>query len=317
MSADLAHIPVALDQCVDLLSPSLINKSNPYLIDATLGLAGHAKVMLERFPNLHLIGIDRDQSAIKIAKANLAQYADRITIVHTTYDQIDLALTAASVTKVDGILFDLGVSSMQLDQAERGFSYSQPAQLDMRMDQSSQLTAEAVLNTYSHSALAKIIKNYGEEKFASKIAENIIKARSNGELNTTQDLAQIVKASIPAPARRSGGNPAKRTFQAIRIEVNQELALLERAIPAALNALKVGGRLVVMSYQSLEDRIVKNFFTQATKSMTPLALPVELPNSAASYRLLFNGSVVAGAKEQESNPRSQSMRLRAIERLSA
>ena len=317
MSADLAHIPVALDQCVDLLSPSLINKSKPYVIDATLGLAGHAKAMLERFPNLHLIGIDRDQSAIKIAKANLAQYVDRITIVHTTYDQIDLALTSASVTKVDGILFDLGVSSMQLDQAERGFSYSQPAQLDMRMDQSSQLTAEAVLNTYSHSALAKIIKNYGEEKFASKIAENIIKARSNGELKTTQDLAQIVKASIPAPARRSGGNPAKRTFQAIRIEVNQELALLQRAIPAAMAALKVGGRLVVMSYQSLEDRIVKNFFTQATKSMTPLALPVELPNSAASYRLLFNGSVVAGAKEQESNPRSQSMRLRAIERLSA
>ena len=317
MSADLAHIPVALDQCVDLLSPALVNKSKPYLIDATLGLAGHAKVMLERFPNLHLIGIDRDQSAIKLAQANLAQYADRITIVNTTFDQIDLALSTASVTQVDGILFDLGVSSMQLDQAERGFSYSQSAPLDMRMDQNSSLTAAVVLNTYSHGALAKIIQNYGEEKFASKIAENIIKARTAGELNTTKDLAEIVKDSIPAPARRSGGNPAKRTFQAIRIEVNQELATLERAIPAALAALAIGGRLVVMSYQSLEDRIVKNFFTQATKSMTPLALPVELPNSAASYRLLFNGSAVADAKEQESNPRSQSMRLRAIERLSA
>ncbi len=317
MSADLAHIPVALDQCVDLLSPALVNKSKPYLIDATLGLAGHAKVMLERFPNLHLIGIDRDQSAIKLAQANLAQYADRITIVNTTFDQIDLALSTASVTKVDGILFDLGVSSMQLDQAERGFSYSQSAPLDMRMDQNSSLTAAVVLNTYSHGALAKIIQNYGEEKFASKIAENIIKARTAGELNTTKDLAEIVKDSIPAPARRSGGNPAKRTFQAIRIEVNQELAILERAIPAALTALAIGGRLVVMSYQSLEDRIVKNFFTQATKSMTPIALPVELPNSAASYRLVFNGSAVADAKEQESNPRSQSMRLRAIERLSA
>lgn len=317
MSADLAHIPVALDQCVDLLSPALVNKSKPYLIDATLGLAGHAKVMLERFPNLHLIGIDRDQSAIKLAQANLAQYADRITIVNTTFDQIDLALSTASVTKVDGILFDLGVSSMQLDQAERGFSYSQSAPLDMRMDQNSSLTAAVVLNTYSHGALAKIIQNYGEEKFASKIAENIIKARTVGELNTTKDLAEIVKDSIPAPARRSGGNPAKRTFQAIRIEVNQELAILERAIPAALTALAIGGRLVVMSYQSLEDRIVKNFFTQATKSMTPIALPVELPNSAASYRLVFNGSAVADAKEQESNPRSQSMRLRAIERLSA
>ena len=317
MSADLAHIPVALNQCVDLLSPALVNKSKPYLIDATLGLAGHAKQILERFPNLHLIGIDRDQAAIKIAQSNLAQYADRITIVHATFDQIDLALSAAAVEKVDGILFDLGVSSMQLDQAERGFSYSQAAPLDMRMDQSAPLTAAAVLNTYSHGALAKIIQNYGEEKFASKIAENIIKARSAGELNTTKDLAQIVKDSIPAPARRTGGNPAKRTFQAIRIEVNQELATLERAIPAALAALAIGGRLVVMSYQSLEDRIVKNFFTQATKSMTPLALPVELPNSAASYRLLFNGSAVADAKEQESNPRSQSMRLRAIERLSA
>jgi len=317
MSADLAHIPVALDQCVDLLSPALINKSKPFLIDATLGLAGHAKVMLERFPNLHLIGIDRDQSAIKLAQANLAQYADRITIVNTTFDQIDLALSAAAITKVDGILFDLGVSSMQIDQAERGFSYSQSAPLDMRMDQNSSLTAAVVLNTYSHGALAKIIQNYGEEKFASKIAENIIKARTAGELNTTKDLAEIVKDSIPAPARRSGGNPAKRTFQAIRIEVNQELAILERAIPAALTALAVGGRLVVMSYQSLEDRIVKNFFTQATKSMTPIALPVELPNSAASYRLLFNGSAAADANEQKSNPRSQSMRLRAIERLSA
>lgn len=317
MSADLAHIPVALDQCVDLLSPALINKSKPFLIDATLGLAGHAKVMLERFPNLHLIGIDRDQSAIKLAQANLAQYADRITIVNTTFDQIDLALSAAAITKVDGILFDLGVSSMQIDQAERGFSYSQSAPLDMRMDQNSSLTAAVVLNTYSHGALAKIIQNYGEEKFASKIAENIIKARTAGELNTTKDLAEIVKDSIPAPARRSGGNPAKRTFQAIRIEVNQELAILERAIPAALTALAVGGRLVVMSYQSLEDRIVKNFFTQATKSMTPIALPVELPNSAASYRLLFNGSAAADANEQVSNPRSQSMRLRAIERLSA
>ena len=317
MSADLAHIPVALNQCVDLLSPALVNKSKPYLLDATLGLAGHAKVMLERFPNLHLIGIDRDQSAIKLAQANLAQYADRITIVNTTFDQIDLALSTASVTKVDGILFDLGVSSMQLDQAERGFSYSQSAPLDMRMDQNSSLTAAVVLNTYSHGALTKIIQNYGEEKFASKIAENIIKSRTAGELNTTKDLAEIVKDSIPAPARRSGGNPAKRTFQAIRIEVNQELAILERAIPAALTALAIGGRLVVMSYQSLEDRIVKNFFTQATKSMTPIALPVELPNSAASYRLVFNGSAVADAKEQESNPRSQSMRLRAIERLSA
>jgi 16S rRNA (cytosine1402-N4)-methyltransferase len=206
---------------------------------------------------------------------------------------------------------------MQLDMAERGFSSSQQAPLDMRMDQSKPLTASIILNTYSHGQLAKILQNYGEEKFASKIAENIIKARNTGTLNTTTDLAAIVKDSIPAPARRTGGNPAKRTFQALRIEVNQELAILERAIPAALAALAVGARLVVMSYQSLEDRIVKSFFTQATKSNTPLGLPVELPNSAAAFELLHSGSTAATQAEQLSNPRSQSMRLRAIERRSA
>ena len=314
MSADLAHIPVALDQCVDLLSPAFANKSKPYLLDATLGLGGHAKVFLQQFSNLHLIGIDRDQAAIKIAQSNLAAFSDRVSITHATYDQIKLALDNAGVSKVDGILFDLGVSSMQLDMAERGFSYSQQAPLDMRMDQSKPLTASIILNTYSHGQLAKILQNYGEEKFASKIAENIIKARNTGALNTTTDLAAIVKDSIPAPARRTGGNPAKRTFQALRIEVNQELAILERAIPAALDALAVGARLVVMSYQSLEDRIVKSFFTQATKSNTPLRLPVELPNSAASFELLHSGSTAATDAEQLSNPRSQSMRLRAIER---
>jgi 16S rRNA (cytosine1402-N4)-methyltransferase len=218
---------------------------------------------------------------------------------------------------VDALLFDLGVSSMQLDLSQRGFSYSKDAPLDMRMDQSAPLTAKVVLDTYSHGQLAKIIQNYGEEKFASKIAENIIKARSSGELNTTKDLAEIVKSSIPAPARRTGGNPAKRTFQALRIEVNQELTILEQAIPAALAALKVGGRLVVMSYQSLEDRIVKNIFNQVVKSKTPLGLPVELPDSAANYRLLISSSEAANEAEQISNPRSQSMRLRAIERVAA
>ena len=245
MSADLAHIPVALDQCVDLLSPAFANKSKPYLLDATLGLGGHAKVFLQQFSNLHLIGIDRDQSAIKIAQSNLAPFIDRVSITHATYDQIQLALDNAGVSKVDGILFDLGVSSMQLDKAERGFSYSQSAPLDMRMDQSDGLSAAEILNTYSHGQLAKILQNYGEEKFASKIAENIIKARNAGTLNTTTDLAAIVKDSIPAPARRTGGNPAKRTFQALRIEVNQELAILERALPAAVAALAVEVAAVV------------------------------------------------------------------------
>ena len=317
MNAELKHVPVALERCIELLAPAFTNKAKPIVIDCTLGLGGHASAMLSRFSNLQLIGIDRDQSALAISTELLAPYSNRINLVHATYDQIDSVLTDLGINSVDGILFDLGVSSMQLDQADRGFSYSQEAPLDMRMDQSSPLTAEIVLNTYSHGELAKLLQKYGEEKFASKIAENIIKARVAGTLKTTKDLADLVKDSIPAPARRTGGNPAKRTFQALRIEVNQELAVLERAIPSALKALNVGGRLVVMSYQSLEDRIVKTFFAEATQGSTPLGLPIDLPNSAAKFKLLLNGSEAAEISEQEVNPRSQSMRLRAIERVAA
>ena len=317
MSTELKHVPVALERCIELLAPVITKNSSPVIIDCTLGLGGHAKVLLERFSNLHLIGIDRDQSALDLAAKTLSPMIDRVSLVHATYDQIEQILADLKIDKVDGILFDLGVSSMQLDEASRGFAYSQSAALDMRMDQNSELTAAIVLNTYSHGQLAKLLQRFGEEKFASKIAENIIKARDAGSLNTTTDLAEIVKASIPAPARRTGGNPAKRTFQALRIEVNQELLILERALPAALASIKVGGRIVVMSYQSLEDRIVKSCFAEATKSNTPLGLPMELPNSAAKFKLLLNGSEAADLSEQESNPRSQSMRLRAIERVAA
>ena len=317
MSAELKHLPVALDRCIQLLAPAFENKSQPIVVDCTLGLGGHASAMLEKFTNLQLIGIDRDLSALAFATKVLAPYKDRINLIHATYDQIEQVVNDLGISSVDGILFDLGVSSMQLDQADRGFSYSQEAPLDMRMDQSTSLTAEVILNTYSHGQLAKILQKYGEEKFASKIAENIIKARSTGSLKSTKDLADLVKDSIPAPARRTGGNPAKRTFQALRIEVNQELAVLERAIPAALKVLNVGGRLVVMSYQSLEDRIVKSYFTEATHGSTPLGLPVDLPNSSAKFKLLLNGSEAADLTEQEINPRSQSMRLRAIERVAA
>ena len=317
MNAELKHVPVALERCIELLAPAFANKSKPIVIDCTLGLGGHAGAMLERFSNLQLIGIDRDLSALDLTTKLLAPYKDRINLVHATYDQIETVLHDLDIESVDGILFDLGVSSMQLDQSDRGFSYSQEAPLDMRMDQSAVLTADVILNTYSHGQLAKILQKYGEEKFASKIAENIIKARATGTLKSTKDLADLVKDSIPAPARRTGGNPAKRTFQALRIEVNQELAVLERAIPAALKALNVGGRLVVMSYQSLEDRIVKSYFAEATQGSTPLGLPVDLPNSAAKFKLLLNGSEAAELSEQEVNPRSQSMRLRAIERVAA
>jgi len=311
------HIPVALDRCIALLSPAIESSSNPVVLDATLGMGGHSKALLEKFPNLKIIAIDRDTSAIAIATKNLESVASRIQIVHAVYDEISQVLSGLGIKEIDGALFDLGVSSMQLDQADRGFAYSNDAPLDMRMDQSAGLSALDILNTYSFGELVRVIRNFGEEKFATKIADNIIKAREAKTLNTTKDLAELVKNSIPAPARRTGGNPAKRTFQALRIEVNQELEVLERALPQAIAALRLGGRLVVMSYQSLEDKIVKKSFTKVTGSHSPLGLPFDLPNSAASFRLLMNGSEGAGSQEIEVNARAQSMRLRALERVAA
>ena len=315
------HIPVALDRCIDLLSPaiefSLKNHSSTYVIDATLGLGGHARALLAKFPTLIVIGIDRDEQAIAIARKSVAPFERRLFISHTTYDEIETVLDDHGVTKVAGILFDLGVSSMQLDDGERGFAYSFDAPLDMRMDQSTGLTAFDVLQTYDHSALVRILRAYGEEKFAPRIADFIIDSRMAGKLNTTKDLADLVKNAIPAAARRTGGNPAKRTFQALRIEVNQELSILERAIPAALSALEVHGRLVVMAYQSLEDRIVKAALTKVTESKTPRGLPMDLPDSAAKYSLVMRGSESASDPEVLINPRAQSMRLRAVERVAA
>ena len=311
------HTPVALDRCIALLSPAIESNANPIIIDATLGMGGHSKALLTKYPNLKIIALDRDLSAIKVATDNLSDVIDRIQIVHAVYDELSAVLVKLGIEKVDGILFDLGVSSMQLDQADRGFAYSQEAPLDMRMDQSSGLSALDILNTYSYGDLVRVIRNFGEEKFATKIADNIIKARAAGTLSTTKDLAEIVKNSIPAPARRTGGNPAKRTFQALRIEVNQELSVLERAMPQAIEAIRVGGRLVVMAYQSLEDKIVKKAFAEVTESHSPLGLPFDLPNSAASYKLIISGSEGASEEEIAINARAQSMRLRALERVAA
>ena len=314
---DALHTPVALDRCIALLSPAIESNANPIIIDATLGMGGHSKALLTKYPNLKIIALDRDLSAIKVATDNLSDVIDRIQIVHAVYDELSAVLVKLGIEKVDGILFDLGVSSMQLDQADRGFAYSQEAPLDMRMDQSSGLSALDILNTYSYGDLVRVIRNFGEEKFATKIADNIIKARAAGTLSTTKDLAEIVKNSIPAPARRTGGNPAKRTFQALRIEVNQELSVLARAMPQAIEAIRVGGRLVVMAYQSLEDKIVKKAFAEVTESHSPLGLPFDLPNSAASYKLIISGSEGASEEEIAINARAQSMRLRALERVAA
>jgi 16S rRNA (cytosine1402-N4)-methyltransferase len=311
------HVPVALDRCIALLTPSIEAVARPVVIDATLGMGGHSHELLRRFPQLKVIGFDRDLSAIDVATKNLAEFSSRLTIVHAVYDQIAEVLNDQNIPSVDGVLFDLGVSSMQLDFAERGFAYSQDAPLDMRMDQSTGLSAQDVLETYSRQDLVRVIRTYGEEKFATKIVDNIIAAREAGTLRTTTDLATIVKESIPAPARRTGGNPAKRTFQALRIEVNNELGVLERALPASTEHLAVGGRVVVMAYQSLEDKIVKRYFSEITASRSPLGLPIDLPNSAAHFALVIRGSEGASDAEIESNPRAASMRLRAVERLVA
>ena len=311
------HKSVMLERCITLLTPAIERNTNPIVVDATLGLGGHSKAILEKFPEVRIVGLDRDQSAIQIAKENLQDFSERITIIHAVYNEIPAVLDTLGFKKVDGILFDLGVSSLQLDQADRGFSYSQAAPLDMRMDQSEPLSAAVIINTYSKGELIRVLRNYGEEKFASKIADNIIKARNNSTLNNTNDLAELVKTSIPAATRRTGGNPAKRTFQALRIEVNNELKVLEAAIPAGLDRLAVDGRMVVMSFQSLEDRIVKRFFADASESKSPRGLPVEMAEFAAKFKLVFRGSESASEIEIENNSRAQSVKLRAIERIAA
>ena len=305
------------DTCVDLLTPAVNKSETPVVVDATLGLGGHSEALLESNPNLVLIGIDRDLDAIVEAKNRLAKYENRVKLNHAIFDEITDVVNSFGFEQVDGILFDLGVSSMQLDQSDRGFSYSQDAPLDMRMDRSTGITASEIVNTYAPGELVRILRTYGEEKFATRIVENIVKERAKAPLNSTAQLATLVKESIPAATRRTGGNPAKRTFQALRIETNDELGAVNRAIPQALELLKVGGRLVVMSFQSLEDRIVKEIFAQATTSGTPRDLPIDLPEFAAKFALVVRGSVLPSEAEIAANSRAQSVRLRAIERLAA
>ena len=311
------HISVMRDTCIDLLTPAINKSENPVVVDATLGLGGHSEALLESNPNLVLIGIDRDLDAIVKAKNRLAKFENRVKLNHAIFDEITDVVNSFGFEQVDGIPFDLGVSSMQLDQSDRGFSYSQDAPLDMRMDRSTGITASEIVNTYAPGELVRILRTYGEEKFATRIVENIVKERAKAPLNSTAQLATLVKESIPAATRRTGGNPAKRTFQALRIETNDELGAVNRAIPQALELLKVGGRLVVMSFQSLEDRIIKEIFAQATTSGTPRDLPIDLPEFAAKFALVVRGSVLPSEAEIAANSRAQSVRLRAIERLAA
>jgi 16S rRNA (cytosine1402-N4)-methyltransferase len=313
----MQHISVMRDRCVDLLAPAIEKSENPVVIDGTLGLGGHTEALLERFENLTVIGIDRDEIALGRATERLAPYANRVKTAHCVFDQISSVAESFGYNHINGALFDLGVSSIQLDESERGFSYSQDAPLDMRMDRSQGITASEIVNTYEPGKLVHILRAYGEEKFATRIVENIVKARAKAPLNSTTELATLVKESIPAATRRTGGNPAKRTFQALRIEANDELGAISRALPDALDLLMVGGRLVVMSFQSLEDRIVKEIFAEASTSKSPRNLPIELPEYAAKFSLVFRSSQTPSEEELASNPRSASVRLRAIERVAA
>jgi 16S rRNA (cytosine1402-N4)-methyltransferase len=321
MAPDRPHIPVLLDRCVELLRPALTRRhpdgTGAVLVDATLGAGGHAERFLTEFVGLRLIGLDRDPDALWIAGERLSEFGDRVTLVRTRYDGIEsvLAETGYGAGKVDGILFDLGVSSMQLDRTERGFSYAADAPLDMRMDPDAALTAADVINTYDERALARVLREFGEERFAGRIAARIVRRRAGKPFATTGELVELLYEAIPAPARRTGGHPAKRTFQALRIAVNGELDSLRDALPAALSALAPGGRIVVMAYQSLEDRIVKNQFAAVTASRTPPGLPVELPGHEPEFVALTRGAERAGAEEIELNPRSASVRLRALEKV--
>jgi 16S rRNA (cytosine1402-N4)-methyltransferase len=284
-------------------------------VDATLGLGGHAAALLAAHPRLTLVGLDRDPQALALAGRRLVAFSDRTHLVHAVYDRIADVLGELGLTRVDGVLFDLGVSSLQLDATERGFSYARDADLDMRMDPDRGQTAADVLNTYPVPELARVLREYGEERFASRIAAAIARRRAQRPLRRSAELVELLYEAVPAASRRTGGHPAKRTFQALRIEVNGELDALAAAVPAAIGALAVGGRVVVLAYQSLEDRIVKRELAERARSRTPEGLPVELPGHGPELRLLTRGAEMASDDEIADNPRAASVRLRAAERI--
>lgn len=309
-----AHVPVLLDRVVALVAPPL-QRPGAILVDATLGLGGHTEAVLTRCPEAHVVGVDRDVHALELAGERLAPYAGRTTLVHAVYDEIPEVLADLGIAAVQGVLFDLGVSSMQLDRRERGFAYAEDAPLDMRMDDTGGPTAADVLNTYPAADLARILRSYGEEKFARQIARAIVREREERPFDRSARLVELLRDVIPAPARRTGGHPAKRTFQALRIEVNDELGVLRRAIPAAIDALAVGGRVVVMSYHSLEDRMVKQELAARSRDTVPEDLPVVPEEYLPELRLLTRGAEKASEAEIAENPRAASVRLRAAERV--
>lgn len=308
------HVPVLLPRVLELLGPALAD-DGAVVVDGTLGLGGHARALLAAHPSLTLVGLDRDEQAIEVARSRLSDYADRVHLVHAVYDELPEVLEELGIERVRGVLLDLGVSSLQLDESDRGFSYSRDARLDMRMDQSHGPTAADVLNTYSIDELTRVLREYGEERFAKRIAASVVRQRDRAPLTTSEQLVQLLYDAVPAASRRTGGHPAKRTFQALRIEVNGELDALRGVLPAALDAIELGGRIVVLAYHSLEDRLVKRALADAASSRTPAGLPVELPGYEARWRLLTRGAEGASESEIATNSRAASVRLRAAERI--
>jgi 16S rRNA (cytosine1402-N4)-methyltransferase len=313
-TAEDRHVPVQLDRVLELLAPAL-QEPGTVMVDATVGMGGHSESVLEQCPLARVVGIDRDQEALSLARERLARFGGRFTPVHAVYDELPQILADLGLSSVSAVLLDLGVSSLQLDEEERGFAYRHDASLDMRMDQTSgQPTAADVLNTYDQADLERILREYGEERFAKRVASAVVRERARQPFTTSARLVELLRSVIPAASQKSGGHPGKRTFQALRIEVNGELEALRAALPAAVDALAVGGRIAVLSYHSLEDRITKQVLAAGARSSTPVGLPVELPDSAAYLRLLTRGAEEPGAAEINVNPRATSARLRAAER---
>lgn len=311
--AEDRHIPVLRDRILELLAPAL-QQPGSVMVDATVGMGGHSESILEHCPNARVVGIDRDRDALTLAAERLARFGDRFTPVHAVYDELARILAELGLPSVSAVLLDLGVSSLQLDEEQRGFAYRHDAPLDMRMDQTSGMTAAEVLNTYAQGDLERILRDYGEERFAKRVASAIVRERAREPFKSSARLVELLRSAIPAASQKSGGHPGKRTFQALRIEVNAELKALEAVLPAAVDALAVGGRIAVLSYHSLEDRLSKRVLTAGARSSTPVGLPVELPEHAAYLRLLTRGAEEPAAAEISVNPRAASARLRAAER---
>lgn len=304
------HKSVLLNECIENLNI----KDNGIYVDATLGYAGHSSEILKKIPNGHLYGFDQDDFAIEKSNEKLSGIADNYTIIRSNFANMESELAKLGITQVDGILFDLGVSSVQIDDGDRGFSFHQDAKLDMRMDTKSSFSAYNVVNEYEYHDLVRVLRDYGEEKFASSIAKNIIKARSDKPIETTFELVDIIKRSMPMKAKRDG-HPARRSFQAIRVEVNHELEVLEKGLDQAIRLLNKGGRLCVISFQSLEDRIVKNRFREVSEVDSNMKnLPFIPEEYLPKYKVISKG-IVATKEELEENTRAHSARLRVLERV--